>query len=233
MRTEQHLHTGKILIIDDDNDVATSIQGWLQGRCKLVDVVNSGEDALKVLKEHDYDLMILDLRLPDISGLDVCREYRASGGQARVLMLTGRSCVQELEEGFDAGADDYLIKPFEPRELLARVKALLGRSSNLLSDILLHGDLALDLKKRIVLRRGRVLCLQRLEFSLLEHLMKRPDKTFSQNHLLANVWSSSSNSSIDAVRTLVSNLKKKVNIEGQLPAINTVYGIGYKLQTHE
>ena len=162
-----------------------------------------------------------------MSGVDVLRNFRASGGTTPAIMLTGKQALDDKEEGLDAGADDYITKPFHPRELSARMRAVLRRPRDVSADVLKFGDLALDAKAGRVYKSGTEVSLQPREFSLLEFLMRHPHETFSAEALLDRVWSSESDASTDAVRVIVTRLRNKIDTQGQDSFIRTAHRVGY------
>lgn len=219
----------KILIVEDDVKLGQMLARYLKSQLHIVDFVEGGVDALALLNEYTYDLIILDILLPDLDGLTVCRQYRESGGQASILALTGRTTVPEREEGLDAGADDYLTKPFDVRELGARVRALLRRGRLLTSQALSLGELTIDVKGRTVVRCGVELELAPKEFALLEFFMRNPNQVFSADALLDRVWRSDADTSIGSVRVYINRLRAKLGVVAGCPSVETVYGVGYKL----
>jgi len=219
----------KILIVEDDVHVGNTVKDWLLFEKHLVENVTTGTDALEMMRAYEYDLIILDLTLPKMSGLEVCREYRNHGGKNLILMLTGRGSVEEKETGLDAGADDYLTKPFHLKELSARVRALLRRPSSLNSDLIKAGTLVLDTSKHTVSQDGVLIHLPRMEFALLEFLMRHQDQIFNAATLLERVWTSDSEKSAETIRTTVKKLRQKIDQEGVPSLIQNVHGVGYKL----
>jgi DNA-binding response OmpR family regulator len=195
----------------------------------LVDHVSRGGDALAQVKSHAYDLVILDWMLPDINGLDVCSQYRKTGGKVPVLMLTARGSVEDRAAGLDAGADDYLVKPFHPTELSARVRALLRRPNAITGRILKVQDLEMDTTECRVARGGTEIQLTSKEFSLLELLMRYPNQSFTLEAILDRLWQSDSYASIDTVRTHMKTLRKKIGDNDDCSLIQTKRGQGYKL----
>lgn len=219
----------RILVVEDDRDLTELIKRWLTAERHLVELVHSGFDALPMLKMAEYDLVILDWKLPGLSGLEICAQFRSDGGNSPVLFLTAKDTIAEKEEGFSAGADDYLTKPFHARELLARVKALLRRPKALAADHLKVGNLELDIPTHSVTKSGQEIRVTPKEFDLLEFLMRHPDEVFSAEALLARVWAGEANTSTDAVRTVIMQLRKKIEGTGETPIIQTLHGRGYKL----
>jgi DNA-binding response OmpR family regulator len=220
----------KILLADDDIDLAEAVQNWLGGEKHAVEVVYDGQEALERMRVYKYDLAILDWQMPGLPGIKVCGKFRESGGKTPILILTSRAQVEDKEAGLDSGADDYLTKPFEMRELSARVRALLRRPpSEVTSNVLKAGHLSLDRQTHEVKRGDVVINLLPKEFALLEFLMRYPNEVFSLETLLNRVWPSDSDSSPDTVRVHLTHLRNKLQPKGG-PQIKTVYGVGYKLE---
>ncbi|MBX9721263.1 MAG: response regulator transcription factor [Candidatus Obscuribacterales bacterium] len=217
----------KLLLVEDDIRLCQSIQDWFEHMHHTVEVVHNGDDGLAVLQCSDFDLVILDVNLPGLSGVELCRRFRARGGKAPVIMLTGRDQLVDKERGFGAGADDYLTKPFHIEELFMRVQALLRRASGLLSDVLHAGDLQLDPATFTVLRCNESLNLSRTEFALLEFFMRHPKQVFSPETLVSSVWESESETSPETVRTAVMRLRKKIDVDGKPSFIQNIHGVGY------
>ena len=220
----------KILIVEDEEDLAIQVCDWLTREHHTVEHVNNGNLAVDHLAVSKYDLIILDWLLPGMHGIDICKKYRSMGGKAPILMLTAKSSIEDKEVGLDSGADDYLSKPFHLKELSARVRALVRRSSAQASTILEAGDIVLDPSARTVSKGGMPIHLERKEFNLLEFLMRNANKTFSAEALLDRVWESGSMASPDAIRTYIKSLRKKVDTPGAVSMITTVHGVGYKLE---
>jgi DNA-binding response OmpR family regulator len=219
----------KILVVEDDRELSGVIQDWLIAEKHSVDVVHDGREATDRLKYYQYDVAILDWELPHVSGVDICKTYRASGGTMPILMLTGRRAVESRIEGLDAGADDYLGKPFELSELSARLRALLRRPAQYGGKTLTVRSIVLETDTYRVTVDGKEVTLLPKEFALLEFLMRHPNQVFSSEALIDRVWPSDSEASPDTVRTYVNRLRKKLDVEGQSSAIRTIHGIGYKL----
>lgn len=219
----------KILLVEDDQGLAKLVRNWLSLEHHTVEYVEDGEEALHRLKINEYDLIILDWSLPKMTGLDVLQEFRGFGGNTPVIMLTGKDSISDKELGFDTGADDYLTKPFHGKELTARIKALLRRPANLVSDVLKVGDIVLERADFRVTRNGQEVRLLPKEFALLEFLMRYPNKVFSAEALLERVWVSESEATVDAVTSCIKRLRKKLEVDGAKSPISTVHGVGYKL----
>jgi DNA-binding response OmpR family regulator len=229
--TTIHGGMAKILIVEDDRLTCSMIRDWLEYEHYTVEEAHSGQEALELLKAYSYDVVILDWELPEVTGIDILRQYRSQGGKIPVLLLTGKREIAEKEEGLDAGADDYLTKPFDIKELSARVRALLRRSPNLSPMVITHGNVTLELAACRVTRKGEEVKLLPTEYALLEFFMRHPNQVFSTETLLNKVWKSDSEATALAVRTYITRLRKKLDVEGQPSIISTVYGLGYKLGT--
>jgi DNA-binding response OmpR family regulator len=219
----------KILVVEDDPKLAKLVSDWLKTEHHIVECINDGEEAAGSLKAYDYDLLVLDWNLPRVSGIELVQGYRARGGQSPVLMLTGMDKIADKEKGFDSGADDYLTKPFEGRELTARVRALLRRPSAIVGNTLEFAGVKIDRGNYCVTRAGEEINLLPKEFALLEFMMLRPNRVFSAEELLNKVWPNDSTSTADALTTCIKRLRKKLEVEGQQSIIRTVHGVGYKL----
>jgi DNA-binding response OmpR family regulator len=223
----------KILVVEDDESLSRMVSEWLTGEHHSVECSFDGADALEKLQFYEFDLIILDLNLPSMGGIKILREFRASGKTTPVLILTGQDKIEDKEVGLDSGADDYLTKPFHMKELSARVRAVLRRPSSYSGDKLSSRGLELDPGTHTVKVNGNDISLLPKEFQLLEFLMRHPDQVFSADALLNRVWSSASDSSIDALTTCVKRLRKKIDVDGSPSFIKTVHGVGYKLFTDD
>ena len=205
------------------------IRDWLTIEHHNIEVVGDGKEGLEKLQFYEYDVVILDWALPGMQGVEILKEFRNNGGVTPVLMLTGKDAVTDKEQGFDAGADDYLTKPFHMKELSARLRALLRRPQGYVGDVIEHGNLSLDRSNYAVVRNGEQIRLLPKEFALLEFLMRHPNQVFSADALLNRVWASESDATIDALTTCIKRLRKKVDVQGQQSIIRTIHGVGYKL----
>ncbi len=221
----------KVLIVEDDPGVCETVRDWLENQHHAVEVVNCGLDAVEYMKTYAYDVIILDLYLPDIDGLEVLQKYRGGGGTARVLILTGRNEVRDREHGLDLGADDYLGKPFHPRELAARLRALLRRDSMNTSTQLTVGNFVLDLTAMKLLRSGETITLLPKEFTLMELFMRNPDQVFHPDQILQKVWTADSETSPETLRVHIKRLRDKIDTEGKPSPIQNIKGLGYKLDS--
>jgi DNA-binding response OmpR family regulator len=230
---QSQLTMSKILVVEDDKDLSKLISSLLHAERHTVETALDGSDAIEMLKMFRYDLIVLDWMLPGMTGTAILQDYRARGGAVPVLMLTAKSSIEEKETGLDAGADDYLTKPFDARELLARVRALLRRPQAVSLKEMHIGNLALDTKSARVYKDGLEIKLLPKEFNLLELFMRYPDQVFSSEALLERVWSADSSASFDTVRTYIKTLRRKIdNPNAEASVIRTVHGVGYCLDSH-
>jgi two-component system, OmpR family, manganese sensing response regulator len=223
-------YMAKILLVEDDLRVAEALEDWLTEDSHTVEVVHNGADALDRLRFYQHELIILDWDLPDMSGIEICRQFRATGGQLPVMMLTAKGSGEHHEMGLDSGADEYVTKPFDPRELSARIRALLRRKPQVDAVVLKAGVLELDPRGGRVTRAGKEVHLQKKELALLEFFMRHPGEIFSPDALLDRVWKSESEASHDAVRMQIKSLRSKIDSEGEESYIKTVHRVGYKFQ---
>lgn len=219
----------KILLVEDDLELAERVADGLKREGHVVEHVSDGAEALSRCKFYEYDLLLLDWELPGATGIEICRGYRAAGGAKPILMLTGRSSTDSKVEGLDTGADDYLSKPFEFRELASRLRALLRRPQAVSSTVLRAQDLELNVQERTVKRNGSHVELTPREFAILEFMMKHADQVVSPEMILNGVYHSESESTIDSIYTLVKNIRKKLADKQTL--IKTVHGVGYRLNS--
>ena len=219
----------KILLAEDDIVLAESISDWLQSDRHVVDHLADGLDVAHHLKTASYDLIIMDWQLPGLSGPEICRAYRAAGGQTPILFLTGLGELSDKVIGFDAGADDYLTKPFAGRELLLRVGALLKRPQQIVASELKVADISLNTATKIVTQNGNPISLQPREYQLLEFFLRHPDQTFETDQLLQRVWPLNVEAGHEAVKTTVRKLRQKIDPESVL--LQTRHGHGYILVT--
>lgn len=220
----------KLLIVEDDRKLLSAITGWLSADNFEMDASANGLEALEMLTSRHYDLLILDRGLPGMAGIDLCRVYRRQGGQAPILFLTALDTLPDKEEGFGAGADDYLAKPFQMEELGMRVKALLRRAPKLPEEILSGNGISLDRKKVRVTKNNKEIFLSRTEFSLLELLMSNQGHLLSQEQIMEAVWPDESERTNDALRTCLKKLRAKVDSTDGPSVITNVHGIGYRFE---
>ncbi|MDX8395782.1 MAG: response regulator transcription factor [Mariprofundaceae bacterium] len=219
----------KILVVEDEERVAHFIQKGLKEEGHAVDVSYDGEDGGFLAEVNDYDLIILDLMLPKKNGLQVCREIRERGVITPVLMLTARDSVEDKVRGLDAGADDYLAKPFAFEELLARVRALLRRRSESKTPTLQLADLELDPMSRQVTRSGKGIRLTTKEYALLEYLMRNPKKVLSRTRIGEHGWDMNFDPESNVIDVYVSHLRAKIDKGFEPALLHTLRGQGYIL----
>ena len=223
----------RILVVDDDRAVRESLRRSLSFNGYTVDLAEDGVEALDAIANERPDAVVLDVMMPRLDGLEVCRQLRSTGDDLPILVLTARDSVSERVAGLDAGADDYLPKPFALEELLARLRALLRRTGpeDLAEAALLtFGDLSLDPATREVHRGKRSISLTRTEFALLEMLMANPRRVLTRSRILEEVWGFDFPTSGNALEVYVGYLRRKTEAEGEPRLIHTVRGVGYVLR---
>ncbi len=222
----------RILIVEDEYLIATSIKKGLEQEHFIVDVVHDGEKGFDLAMVEKYDLIILDLMLPVMDGLSICKELRKNNIYTKILMLTARSQTKEKVEGLNAGADDYLSKPFSFEELLARIKALTRRPDNLIEEKLTVADLEMNLKTYEVKRNGKFIKLSSKEFSLLEFLIKNKNRILKKDEIINYVWNYDSDILPNTIEVYVRNLRKKIDVPflKNKNLIKTIRGFGYKIE---
>jgi two-component system, OmpR family, manganese sensing response regulator len=219
----------KILLAEDDVKQLMPLQTVLSQAGHNVDGVNDGETAQWLLGEKEYDLLILDWMLPQISGLSLCQQYRALGKVSPVLMITAKDTTQDKVAGLDAGADDYLVKPIDIIEFMARVRALRRRSPLWQGDSLRVSDLELHLDTLTVERQGEMVPLSSREFQLLEYFMRHPQQVLARGQIEQSVWEWGEEPESNAITVLVRKLRQRLQGVGAGDWIETIYGMGYRL----
>ncbi|MDR3616722.1 MAG: response regulator transcription factor [Candidatus Obscuribacterales bacterium] len=222
----------KILVVEDDLSLAQDLCSSLKVLGHTSESVNNGEDALHLLKSFDFDIIILDWDLPGISGLKVCQEFRKKNGVAAILFLTGHTHIDDKESGFESGADDYLTKPFEFKELSLRVNALLKRRRLPVQQDLCIDGVRLNIQKRALFIRETEYYLTPKETALLEFLMRNANQAFNADALLRAVWPSNSDGSVASVRSWMRLLRQKFNAGGEPDFITTLPGSGYMIKSN-
>ncbi|CAB4834586.1 MAG: response regulator [Actinobacteria bacterium] len=222
----------RILVVDDDQAVRESLRRALVLEGYDVELAEDGTAALRSLTQSAPDAIVLDLQMPDVDGLEVCRRLRTLGDTTPVLMLTARDAVGDRVEGLDAGADDYLVKPFDLAELFARLRALLRRKtpSSSDSDLLRFDDLSLDLMSREVRRGDRSFVLTKIEFELLELFMNHPRQVLTRDNILDQVWGYDFDSGTNSLAVYIGYLRRKTEENGEPRLLQTVRGVGYVLR---
>jgi len=219
----------RILLVEDELDAARMLAKGLREQTYAVDVAADGDAGAYQASVNDYDLIILDCMLPRKSGFAVCREIRAAGSSVPILMLTARDAVQDRIAGLDAGADDYLIKPFAFRELLARMRALLRRSATLRADVMQVADLVIDARARAVKRSGHRIEMTAKEYALLEYLARRAGEVVGRADIAEHVWDETFDPFSNLIEVYVQRLRRKIDDGHALKLIRTRRGEGYIL----
>jgi DNA-binding response OmpR family regulator len=215
------------MVVEDEKDLADAIARGLIRQAYSVDVAYDGIEALRLAEINDYDLVILDLNLPGVDGLEICKRIRAVDSSTGILMLTARASVESRIQGLDLGADDYLVKPFHFSEFLARVRAVLRRGGEVRKVNLRVGDLVLDPNSLGASIGGQRVVLTAREFSLLEYLVRNAGRVVSQEEILEHVWNEDVNLFTHTVKVHINNLRKKLKSSGVEGLIRTVKGEGY------
>ena len=220
----------RVLIVEDEHRISAYVRRGLEERGYAVDAVYTGREALDWAESAPYDLIILDILLPEMDGLRVCRELRQRGLATPLLMLTARDAVDDRVAGLDAGADDYLVKPFAMRELLARLRALTRRVTDVSrSPVLQVADLSLDSLTRRVRRGGKVIELTAKEYAVLECLMREPEHVLTRTMIADHVWNYDDHNQSNVVDVYTRNLRRKIDDGFDLKLLQTVRGAGYRL----
>jgi len=223
----------RILVIEDDVNIADVMRRGLQEQHYSVDYSANGEEGEEMAQISDYDLIILDLMLPKKDGRAICRDLRGAGVATPILMLTALDAVEEKIRGLDAGADDYLTKPFHFGELLARVRSLIRRQSDHRKSEILVGDLTLDTARRSVERAGRSIALTAKEFALLEYFVMNKGKVLTREAISEHVWDMNFDPQSNVIDSFVRFLRQKIDKDFDSPLIHTVRGVGYRLSEQE
>lgn len=221
----------KILVAEDDVTVALMVEQMLLSKRHIIDVVDDGKHAIDLLRSHQYELLIVDWGLPTRTGPEICQWYRASGGTGKILFLTGHDTIDDKEHGYTSGADDYLTKPFDLRELVLRVDALLRRPEHTKPDIVQAGKIAVDRQKMTALRDGVEISLTDMDFALLEFFIANPNRVFTNKMILEHVWPADSDRSADTIRIAINKLRKKIDVDNEASIIKNVHGRGYMLES--
>jgi two-component system response regulator MprA len=220
---------GRLLVVDDYPDVRDSLERALRVAGYAVTTAVHGADALDQLARTPVDLIVLDVLMPIVDGFDACRRLRERGNATPVLVLTARDAVEDRVTGLEAGADDYLVKPFALRELLARIRALLRRSQSR-RDVIGYADLTLDATSRTVTRAGEVIELTRIEFGLLELLLRNAERVLSYDVILERVWGFDEVPASNALQVFVGFLRRKLEAGGRPRLVHNVRGVGYVIR---
>jgi len=222
----------RILLVDDEVELTDPLSRVLTREGYTVDVAYNGINGSQLADEGNYDLLILDWMLPGKTGLEICQQLRLTGKVTPVLFLTAKDTLDDRVEGLDAGADDYLVKPFELRELLARVRALLRRScaeaQTTISGRLTVADLELDSENQVAFRPGRIIELSEKESQLLQYFMENSGQLLTHAQIMQHLWSNDEQPSSNVIAALIRLLRRKIEVAGETQLIHTVYGKGYR-----
>lgn len=221
----------KILIVEDDPMIRQLVRDALETERHVVDDCQDGRSGMAFIDAGSYELLVLDWEMPHATGIELCSHFRNQGEQAPVLFLTARASMDDKEKGFAVGADDYLTKPFDVRELLIRVKALLKRPQQITKDVLKIGGMELDTNSGVVKRNDALIRLQPRELALLEFLMRHPDTYFTAEALMARVWDTDSEATEVALRSCITKMRRKMDVDGQPSFIETSKGLGYRINS--
>src|SRR5512142_1835122 len=219
----------RVLVIEDDEAILKMLRRSLVYEGYQVDTAIEGQSGLNLARDEHPDIVVLDWMLPGMDGLEVCRRLR-SGGNIPILMLTAKDTIQDRVQGLDAGADDYLVKPFELDELLARIRALLRRTQPERSQVLQFADLTLDTGTRQAYRKGRVISLTAKEYDLLELFLRHPRQVLTREMIFDRVWGYDFGGESNVLDVYIRYLRQKLEIEGETRLIHTVRGVGYVLR---
>ena len=220
----------RILIVEDEHKISAYIKRALEEQGYAVDAAYTGREALDWAQSAQYDVIVLDILLPEMDGITVCRELRAQSNRAPILMLTARDTIDDRVAGLDAGADDYLVKPFALKELLARIRALTRRSLDVpKSPTLQIADLSLDTLTRRVKRGNKTIELTAKEYAVLECLMREPDRVLTRTQIAEHVWNYDVFNHSNVVDVYIKNLRRKIDESSTARLIHTVRGAGYRI----
>jgi DNA-binding response OmpR family regulator len=221
----------RILVVEDEHRIANSIKKGLEQERFAVDLAYTGIDGFDLASTEDYDLIVLDLLLPGMNGLEICKQLRLKQIHIPILVLTAKGQIRDKVEGLDSGADDNMTKPFSFEELLARVRALTRRPKNSLDTVLKAVDLSLDTKLFEAKRANTIIQLSNKEFSLLEYLLRHADQILSKEQITAHVWDYDADVLPNTVEVYMKNLRNKIDLpfKNKKPLIQTIRGFGYKI----
>jgi len=222
----------RVLVVEDQPNISSYIKRALEEQGYAVDLARTGQEALDWAKVVEFDLIVLDLMLPEIDGVTVCRRLRSQGNSAAILMLTARDTADDRVIGLDAGADDYLVKPFNLKELLARLRALARRGTATTSTLKV-ATLSLDTRTRAVMRGDTLIKLTAKEYAILECLMREPGRVLTRTEIAESVWNYDAYYQSNVVDVYIRNLRRKIDDPFDLKLIHTVRGIGYQLSDQD
>jgi heavy metal response regulator len=220
----------RVLVVEDERKISTYLKRGLEEQGYAVDTAFTGREALDWAEAAPYDVIILDILLPEMDGLTVCRELRKRDNRTPILMLTARDSVDDRVNGLDAGADDYLVKPFALKELLARLRAMSRRNTDTpKSPVVQIADLTLDTLTRRVKRGGKIVELTSKEYAVLECLLREPDRVLSRTQIAEHVWNYDVYNQSNVVDVYIKNLRRKIDDKFEVKLIHTIRGAGYRL----
>ena len=220
----------KILLAEDEVDLNNVVTRYLKKNGYSVDSVLDGEEALDYLEYSEYDLVILDIMMPKVDGFEVIKKLRDKGNHTSVLMLTARDSADDKVKGLDLGADDYIVKPFDFNELMARIRAVVRRKYGNSSNKLVIGDLILDTSEKSVIRAGKQIELTGKEYEVLEYLMQSKNRILSRDQIKEHVWNFDYEGDSNIIDVLIKNIRKKIDIEDGKQIIYTKRGLGYVIK---
>ena len=224
--------TMRILVVEDDLRIAEPLAEDLRHQQHVVDLADDGIRGWEYAESQIYDLILLDVMLPRLNGIELCRRLRHNGCTAQILMLTARDTIADKVVGLDAGADDYLVKPFDLDELSARIRALSRRGTEIRASILTHGDIKIDPATREACYGGRFLSLTPKEYTILDYLLRHPQAVVTKSTLIEKLWEFDCLSGEETIKTHLTNLRRKLkNVGCKVDPIETVYGVGYRLRS--
>ncbi|MGI8503967.1 MAG: response regulator transcription factor [Hassallia sp.] len=220
----------RILIIEDDDRIAKPLAEYLRRQHHIVDITTDGLEGWQWSQSGLYELILLDLMLPKLDGITLCQRLRAASSNALILMLTARDTTGDKIIGLDAGADDYLVKPFDLKELAARIRALARRITEIRPAILIHGDLQLDPATQQVTYAGSIISLTPKEYMILEYFLRKPNQVVTRSAILDKLWDFDKSSGEGSIKTHITNLRNKLKVSGSSEdLIENIYGVGYRL----
>lgn len=219
----------KLLLVEDERRIAQNIKKGLEQDGYAVDIAYDGAEGYASASADEYDVIISDVMMPEMDGMEMCRRLRADGNKTPLLSLTAKDSERDIVNGLDVGADDYLAKPFSFNVLLARIRALLRRPQQSIGERLVVGDLEMDIVDKRVTRAGTPVKLSVKEFSILEYLMRNPDRVLSKNNIISHVWDFDADILPNNVEVFINLLRGKVDKPFGRPLIHTVRGFGYKV----
>ena len=225
----------KILVVDDEIRIARAIKQGLEQEGYAVDMAHDGEDGYNSARADEYDVIVLDVMMPEMNGFEVARKLRADGDKTPILMLTAKDQSRDIVEGLDSGADDYLAKPFSFDVLTARVRALLRRPQDTIANVLKAGDVSMDLLQRRVTRGGQDVHLSGKEFAILEYLMRNKNRILSKHNIMTHVWDFDADILPNNVEVFINYLRGKIDkpFPQSKPLIQTVRAFGYVIKDEE